>query len=976
MAKNSTFNVSIKLLSQQFSKGIANIQRQIKGVGNFIKGAFAIGSITAFGRQMIQVGSQFEDSMARVQAVSNATTEEFKMMQKEAQRLGETTRYTASEAANALENLTRNGMSASDATKSLSSVLKLAQANAIGLAEAADILTNTMNMFGLSAKDTERINDVLSATSATTATNITLLYEALVNAAPAANVLGFSLEEVSAAIGALAQSGVKGANAGTALRMALTKMADPKIIAKMNAMGVAIDEQTMKSEGLLKTIGRLKDAELGLTDLVAIFSQKGAVGMQQLINAYDEFESELETVQNASGTTTRMFEQGVGTTKGAIDTLRSAYEGFLIMMSQKTSGVVNSVIKHLTSLIKNFQTVGGTIANIAAVAIPLVVAGIRKIQAAYTAAGAKIVSVSAAIKVAIGNWATLIATIITWVGVDLVTAWNKNSAAMREAKKEFEKTESKIADLKRGTDNLISKLSSGDSKSLNSVVREAIELFPDFADKIRRAADEAKKTGNYDKLKTTLQEICGLQEKMMTNAATQGVYDAVLERGAEKMKANAKKEGLGLKNLAEWMKSQKLSEQQQINIYKTILDKRVKGASKKEIDEFIQSVTGGVLTGINFNQAGANVGLTSIVGTLRSLKDEIENNNKVIDDAIEAENAAAEAAAKAAEKKAEEDAAREEAEEEAKRVAKQKAAVDTNFANSIKKAQAELAAGIIDTAEYTKRYNEALKRAWEDLAEITGDYNNNKYSAEYFSRASLAEFSKNSKNLSDSAKKLGQAAQAVTLNTPGLAGQKPTGKNDVDINIDTGFDFDEFSDGFKDTLSAVDALANGLGSLEDCFNTLSDSESTWIEKLQAAIRIMQATAAMVSALKTLYNALAVAETTAAAAEGAATGGASLIGSILAVAAPLLISLLGSGTSGFAEGGVITGGSLNGDKSIVRVNSGEMILNGTQQKRLLALANGGSSPQGSSQVEFFISGKNLRGVLNNVDKAQSKIKGRL
>ena len=147
MAKGMSFKVLLELQTKEFQKGIKSIQKQLSGFGKFIKSAFALGSITMFGRQMVQVGKDFEDAMARVQAVSNATTDEFKKMQAEAQKLGSTTRYTATEAAGALENLTRNGMSAAQATKALSSVLKLAQANAIGLAEAANIITNTLNMF-------------------------------------------------------------------------------------------------------------------------------------------------------------------------------------------------------------------------------------------------------------------------------------------------------------------------------------------------------------------------------------------------------------------------------------------------------------------------------------------------------------------------------------------------------------------------------------------------------------------------------------------------------------------------------------------------------------------------------------------------------------------------------------------------------------------------------------------------------------
>ena len=238
MAKNGlTLKALLQLETKQFQQGLNKIKKQLNGFGNFLKSAFAVGSITAFGKQMVNVSKDFEDAMARVKAITNASTTEFEAMSKEARRMGETTRYTASEAAAALENLTRNGMSASQATKALSGVMQLAQANAIGLAEAADIVTNTLNMFGLSVENTTRVNDVLSSTAGNAATNISELYEAMVNAAPAARVLNFDIEEVSAAIGALAQAGVKGSDAGTQLRMSLTKMADPKSLLRCRKWG-------------------------------------------------------------------------------------------------------------------------------------------------------------------------------------------------------------------------------------------------------------------------------------------------------------------------------------------------------------------------------------------------------------------------------------------------------------------------------------------------------------------------------------------------------------------------------------------------------------------------------------------------------------------------------------------------------------------------------------------------------------------
>ena len=537
MAKNGlTLKALLQLETKQFQQGLNKIKKQLNGFGNFLKGAFAVGSITAFGKQMVNVSKDFEDAMARVKSITNASTEDFEKMSKEARKMGETTRYTASEAAAALENLTRNGMTASQATKALSGVMQLAQANAIGLAEAADIVTNSLNMFGLSVDQTNRVNDVLSSTAANAATNITDLYEALVNAAPAANVLGFQIEEVSAAIGALAQKGVKGADAGTQLRMSLTKMADPKIVKKMQEMGVAIDEETMKSEGLLKTIKRLKDAQLSLTDLVAIFSQRGAVGMQQLISAYDDFDRMLNITRNSAGTTARMFEQGVGTTRKELDTLKSMYEGLLLTIGNKTSGVFNGTVKLLQNLINNFKSFGGTLANIASVVVPLLV---RKIVMLGKTAGSTLAGIKAGVagvKAAMGGWVTIVATLVTWIGTALYGAWAKVNQPIMDAKKNMIEVESSTRKLKKEAGELISELGpETDDGTLAGIIKRLCELYPDFASEIQNAYWLAGKTKNWETLKGILQDIVELQEQVKLKEAQGELLDAQVKKLALQM---------------------------------------------------------------------------------------------------------------------------------------------------------------------------------------------------------------------------------------------------------------------------------------------------------------------------------------------------------------------------------------------------------------------------------------------------------
>ena len=531
MAGNKTsMNISLRLMAGQFTKGLKNIRRQIDTFGRYIKSAFALGSVTAFGRSVVKVGADFENAMARVRAVTNASSMEMKTMRNEAERLGATTRYTATEAAGALENLTRNGMTAAQATRSLSGVLQLAQANSIGLAEAADMVTNTMNMFGLSVNDVSRINDTLSSTASNSATDVTLLYEALVNAAPVAKTLGFSLEETSSAIGALAQKGVKGADAGTQLRMALVKLSDPNITKKLRDHGVAIDEETMKSDGLLGTINKLREANLSLTELTDIFSQKGAAGMSQLISAYGDFERLVGVTGESAGTTERMFSQSVGTMRENIDTLNSAWEAFLIKMQNKTGGVINQAIRFVTGLIRNFNSLGGTLMNLANAIIPLVagkaVAMFRSIQTAAKTAKTKI----EAVKTAFAGMGATVASVVSGVVLTLINKWTQKqrelNTAVRDAEKGMSDSAKEMAKMRAAAEPLINKLGKDGKDGLWGVVDKLTKLFPDFADEIKKAADKAAETGGYDELKKKLEEIVDLQSKVTANNSLREIANA------------------------------------------------------------------------------------------------------------------------------------------------------------------------------------------------------------------------------------------------------------------------------------------------------------------------------------------------------------------------------------------------------------------------------------------------------------------
>lgn len=378
------FSIALNLLTQGIKNGVTEVEGYFKKLRSSIVstlGGLGIGlGVTEFGRSMIASGKDFEAGMARVRAVTNASTEDFKAMEAEAKRLGGTTKYTASEAAAALENLTRNGLTPTQATAALSKTLQLAQANSISLAEAADMATDTMNGFAMSVDELGTVNDMLSSTAAHSATNVLELAEAVKNAAPLATNCGIGIQETNAALGTLANVGIKGADAGTALKQVFMGLsteseAGAKALAKY---GLQINQETIAADGLAGTLKKLYDSGIGKSnqDLADVFGRRAFSGAAALINNYEKFIELNDTLASSYGETERMFEQGSGRMGGALASLSSAWEAFQIEIFQGGESLFVAPLEALTGFIRYATENLGTLA----VKILAIFAGVKVIQ--------------------------------------------------------------------------------------------------------------------------------------------------------------------------------------------------------------------------------------------------------------------------------------------------------------------------------------------------------------------------------------------------------------------------------------------------------------------------------------------------------------------------------------------------------------------------------------------------------------------
>lgn len=359
MSKKLDFSIAVKLAAENFQKGIKNIQGQLNNFKKMAINAFGAFSALQFGKDMIRAGADFQDAMARVQAISKASTGDLKALREEAMRLGRDTKYTATEAATALEQLIRNGLKPMAAKQALSGVLQLAQSQAISLAEAADIATTSMNAFGLSTKDLTRINDVLAATASNTATNVLELFEAFKIAAPIAKSAGVSLEETATVLGSLANQGFRGSEAGTGLKQIILAIADktPDAIAVAKKYGIQLDEVSLRSEGLIKTLERMKKAAMGFSiqDLSQFANKLGAPKMAAVLNT--DMSELYQAVANSQGEAARMFEEGLGEFEKAQKTLVSVYENTQIKVFDSFKNLFTQPLNILAEFIRRIQDV-------------------------------------------------------------------------------------------------------------------------------------------------------------------------------------------------------------------------------------------------------------------------------------------------------------------------------------------------------------------------------------------------------------------------------------------------------------------------------------------------------------------------------------------------------------------------------------------------------------------------------------------
>lgn len=346
--------------------------------------AAALGGVAA---AAIKVGSDFESQMSRVKAISGATGEEFEQLKAQAMQLGADTSFSASQAAEGMENLAAAGFTTSEIMNAMPGLLNLAAASGEDLASSSDIAASTLRGFGLAASDAAHVADVLAANANRTNSSVADTGEAMKYIAPLARAAGLSLEETAAAIGIMANAGVNGSQAGTSLRGALSRLSKPTkdMSEAMDELGISFYDSNGKMKSLTEQVGMLRQATEGMTDeqknnyLVTLYGQEALSGMLALINEGEGSLGELtEAYRSCDGEAQKAAETMQDNLSGALEQLSGSAEtlglAFYNSVANNLKNAANTATESINNITDSFnngglneaiQTAGDEFANLA-----------------------------------------------------------------------------------------------------------------------------------------------------------------------------------------------------------------------------------------------------------------------------------------------------------------------------------------------------------------------------------------------------------------------------------------------------------------------------------------------------------------------------------------------------------------------------------------------------------------------------------
>lgn len=410
--------------------------------------------LVGVGAAVMKVGSDFEAQMSRVQAISGATGDELKALTDQAIDLGATTAFSAGEAAEGMENLASAGFTTQEIMSAMPGLLDLAASSGAELGTASEIAASAIRGFGLEASDAGHVADVFAEAAARTNAQTEDMGEAMKYIAPVAKAMGQSLEETAAAVGIMSDAGIKGSQAGTSLRGALSRLAKPTdvMLAKMKELGLSFYDAQGNMLPLNGIIEQLETNMAGLTQeqrnnaLVTLFGQESLSGMLALMErGPEELRALTESFEDCDGAAAEMAETMLDNTSGSVEEMMGSIETLAIRLQQVMAPAITAVVEKITEFVNKLSSLSPetlqmivTIAGVVAALGPLllilgkvssaigsIMGIVTKAQLAFTNWSASLAAAGTSVGAVLGPILAVVAVIATLVAA-FKTLWDTN----------------------------------------------------------------------------------------------------------------------------------------------------------------------------------------------------------------------------------------------------------------------------------------------------------------------------------------------------------------------------------------------------------------------------------------------------------------------------------------------------------------------------------------------------------------------
>ncbi len=362
MANDGTIVIGTELDDSGLKSGLGRVgsiaSSGLKAAGIAISAVSA--GLVAAGTAAVKVGSDFEAGMSTVAAISGATAEELAQLEDKAREMGAATKFSATEAASAMEYMAMAGWKTGDMLEGVEGIMDLAAASGEDLALTSDIVTDALTAFGLQAQDSAHFADVLAKASSSSNTNVAMMGVTFQYVAPLAGAMGYSIEDTAVAIGLMANAGIKGEKAGTALRSMFTRLVDPPKEAAEALATLGIEAQN--ADGSMKPLSEmmvdLRGAFSGLTDAqktqyaAAIAGTEGMSGFLNIVNAGEaDFQALTEQIGNADGAAKKMAAIRLDNLQGDVELLKSGLSELGIAAYKGAQGPLREMVQLATQAV-------------------------------------------------------------------------------------------------------------------------------------------------------------------------------------------------------------------------------------------------------------------------------------------------------------------------------------------------------------------------------------------------------------------------------------------------------------------------------------------------------------------------------------------------------------------------------------------------------------------------------------------------